>query len=570
MIWSPEVDFRNHHTYEINRPLFLAMVMKNHKIEKWGVPFLVVFIIRLITVLYFNYISSLQNAVSEVGYFYSLDEDTMEYILPWENLARQGIYSLDGVSPYAGRSPFVGLPYFIFWLLFGKRVAFELVALLQILLSSIATVAVALLAKKIYENKLKGKIISSSSVFWGVIIFSSLSTYISFYDSAILSDSVSNSSLCLFLFYYYRYLSGSPSNKNLLLSGIFLAMSSLWRPYFVLLYLPAIIGICFYHYKKAMKNLLFLIKHLISRELTSKILTFVIPLLLMDTPWIIRNILTFREPIIFYQTKSFFTPDHSDAYVAYARFVNNMGESSLYWNTSSFACYFHPHTRPINCKFDLSSMDLGPNLTKEKIEKARLLFKYHLENRKDLLAEKILINYFDYLYECYKQDHPLTYWIIPYPKKVRNFIVHSGAEHFPMARTSNFYNPLIYYGTKIPIAGMYWLMLILGFIGCFYVYRIDKKAFMVCIIPFFLIIFICFVAKFDEYRYFLQAYQPMILCLNIFLVSLISKIIEKSGKYVKNFDFNTQKSIFLKKKLIMQNYLIWFIIEAIYYEVKEI
>ncbi len=475
-------------------------------------PFLVVLLLRLLTILYFNYFSHLNHPNIETGCLYTTGGDTREYIVPWENLIKDGTFSLDGVQPYAGRSPFVGLPYFLFRLFLDRKLALEMVALLQILFSSIATVLMAEVAKKIYDLGVQNKTINPKGVFWGIIIMSSLSTYISFHDSAILSDSVSNSSLCLFLYFHYKYLSESSSQKHLLLSGIFLAISSLWRPYFVLLYLPAAIGILFYSWKADKKISL--------QGMSKKMFIFIMPLLLMDAPWVIRNILTHKRIIIFYETKSFFTPSNPEGFIAYAKFAGKIGESIVFWEPSTFGCYFEPHHR-VKCTFDLSSMSLGPNLTAEKIEKARILYKYYIADTSDLLSEKILIHYFDYLYECYKKDHPLTYWIVPYLKKVKTFLIHSGAEHFPMFKGSTFYNPLVYYGTKVPIAGMYWLMLILGTIGCIYTYYLDNKAYMIPIIPFFLIIFICFIARFDEYRYFIQAYQPMILGTVILLARMI-------------------------------------------------
>ncbi len=74
------------------------------------------------------------------GLFFTISGDTPGYTEPWKNLLLRGIYSEDGVTPTANRMPYPGLIFFlIYFLVRDNIITYNIVAILQILLASIAT-----------------------------------------------------------------------------------------------------------------------------------------------------------------------------------------------------------------------------------------------------------------------------------------------------------------------------------------------------------------------------------------------------------------------------------------------
>jgi len=102
------------------------------------------------------------------------------------------------------------------------------VAILQIILESIAILYLCFLTNKIIHHKLS---------FWITYILMMISLNSTIYSNYLLTESFSSSFLIIFSYYYYSYLL-SKTNKHLLLSGLFLGLATLLKPYFCLLYIP--------------------------------------------------------------------------------------------------------------------------------------------------------------------------------------------------------------------------------------------------------------------------------------------------------------------------------------------
>lgn len=227
------------------------------------------------------------------GLFFTASGDTPGYINPWKNVLLKGLYSEDGLHPTANRMPYPGLLFFLAYLLVRDDiVASNIVAILQILLGSIATLLLSNLCYQIclHVSHNRRLALNAAIIF---LIAATLSLHTLHFDGAMLADGPAISFLSLFIFYYYRYLSmGSYSSLDFIWSSIFLAMICLWRPYFVLLY-PVIMVFELYKHKKVL-----------TRSSLINISLLVMPLILLDLPWIIRNYITFER----------FIPAQSDIY----------------------------------------------------------------------------------------------------------------------------------------------------------------------------------------------------------------------------------------------------------------
>ncbi len=488
--------------------------MKN--IVKVGIIIFLIFIIKLSSIIYLQYLEKCQLIIPGKDNIFSYSGDAFSYINPWENLITRGIYSLDGNTPYAGRMPFVGLPYFIFRVFSPKDTALNLMIILQLLVSSIATFYMCKLFERIFYpiNRLYERI-TFSKYFWGFLIFSVLSFYVTHFDYYLLSESLAISFLCLFSYHYYIYLSEKRNNNQLLRAGFFLSLTALWKPYFGLLYVPLAVEILWHSLWKNRQA----IKSALKKTFISCLIVF-LPLMVMDLPWLLRNIVTFNKFIPF-QMDIYASYNYQEWHKHYWTFVKKIGESVVFWDKRSFACYFEDY-HDLECEYKLPARLLGKNLTEKKIEEQKRLFSELKRNPEDTSLARIVIEGFKSLSEDYRKDHPYTYWLTPRIMHIRTFLFHSGSYYFPVRKDSTCYHTF-HYGVKIFQSLLYYMCLIFGTLGLFIIFNFQRNTYMFIFIPLFLILFFPVIFMASEFRYFHSAYP----FLSIGLMYLVFKLIEK-------------------------------------------
>jgi len=392
-------------------------------------------------------------------------------------------------------------PGFLFLLIYflarDDIIAYNVTAALQILLVSIATLFLANLCYQLCLDVSQSRTLALSA---GIIflILASLSMHTLHFDGAMLSDGPAISFLSLFIFYYYRYLSmGKHSSLDFIWSSIFLAMTCLWRPYFVLLY-PVIIVFELYRSKRIFES-----------SSLRNILLFVTPIVLLDFPWIIRNYITFER----------FIPAQSDIYAgtcdrvcrAYRDFAKIAGGIwHAYQAPHSFACYFESDY-PSKCSFRFPFYMLGDKLNIKEIEKVKALYARYKENRQNPLLQDSVIQAFSRLSSYYRQDHPYLYWLYPRLITLKSFLIHTATFYSPtyekgVERLGKF----LFWVVKSTQAFLYWIALIGGFIGLIRLTIKRKESYILLFIPVYLIGLFPVYLMTQETRYFYAAY-PMLL-----------------------------------------------------------
>jgi hypothetical protein len=226
------------------------------------------------------------------------------------------------------------------------------------------------------------------------------------------------------------------------------------------------------------------------------------PLIIIDTPWIIRNYITFNKFIPL--QKDIYAEYYEDWYLEYMYFTKKIGESIVFWDKRSFGCYFEDFNE-FGCEYKLPNRILGNNLTKEKIEEQKKLFLLLKKNPKDSLLKKRVIDGFRNLFNDYIKDHPYSYWIVPPIIHIKRFLFHSGSYYFPLHKNLPCYN-VVHLIIKLVQSLLYYLCLILGFLGLLKLLFKDNKSFILLSIPTYTIIIICIVFLLDEFRYFHPSY----------------------------------------------------------------
>jgi hypothetical protein len=460
---------------------------------------IIIFIIKLISIIYLQYLGRCQLVIPGKDNLFSYSGDAFSYINPWENLITKGIYSLDGNTPYAGRMPFVGLPYFLFRLFSAKDTSLNLLIIFQLLVSSIATFYMCKLFEKVfYQINHRLQKITYSKYFWGFLIFSLISFYVTHFDYYVLSESLAISFLCLFSYHYYIYLAEKRSNKQLVQAGFFLSLTALWKPYFGLLFVPVAAELLWVSLCGKRQG----VKSGLKKTFISCLIVF-LPMIVMDLPWILRNAITFHKFIPF-QIDIYANYSYPEWYKYYRTFVKKIGESIVFWDKRSFACYFEDFNH-LECEYKLPSRLLGKHLTEEKIEKQKKLFLRLKNNSGDTALQRVVIQGFKDLSEDFKKDHPYTYWLIPRIMHVKAFLFHSGSYYFPVRRDSPCFH-IFHQGVKLFQSLLYYMCLIFGTIGLLIILNFRRNTYMFAFIPLFLIVFFPVILMASEFRYFHPAY----------------------------------------------------------------
>ncbi len=463
--------------------------MKNPIIVKYNSSFviiLVIFVIKLITVLYLVFLTNCANPESVLG-IASYSGDASSYIAPVDNFINEGHYYY--YSAKAGRMPYVGLVYYPFRLLFSKQIALSIVVLLQTLIESIAIFYLALLCEKFVKNR---------KAFWFFIVLSCISLNVTFFDYYILSESFGISFLCICTYHYYQFLAQNRKSTDLIYTGIFLGLAVLFRPYLCLLFL--ILGVEFIYYEYYHKN-----KDFVKTILRNTLLVSC-ALIILSAPWIIRNYIVLNKFVPF-QQDPYAGYNYSKADFAYRNFVTTIGESFIYWDKNSAGCYFEFHNLP--CEYQFPSRIFSKELTMDKIEETKSVYLKYQKNRSDSL-EKLTIEKFNNLTKIYKKENKLFYYFATPFILCKKFLIHSGSYYLPINKKSVCYHPYQWI-LKISQSLMYYLCLIFGFVGLVVLFRKDKKTYFILSIPLFLILLFPIILKGTEFRFFHMAYPFLLI-----------------------------------------------------------
>ncbi|MHB8258891.1 MAG: glycosyltransferase family protein [Bacteroidia bacterium] len=414
--------------------------------------FTCIFLLKVLTVFYLVSLTKCIAPTSIVG-IASMSGDASSYITPIDNYINEGNYYFE--SARAGRMPYVGLVYYPFRLLFSKPIALGILVILQIFMESIAIYYIAKLCANLFKNYM---------AFWIFIFLSVISLYVTIFDLYVMSESFGISFVCLFAYNYYTYLSDNRTNKQLLITGIFLALSVLFKPIFSLIFLLVGIELIFYHRHNIKSDL---------KKIISCALLISLPLIILNAPWTIRNYILLNKFIPF-QQDIYAGYNPSPAELAEVNFISTIGESYVFWDKRSAGCYFEPK-EGLDCEYQFPSRIFSTTLTLSKIEEARATYLEYKKYPSDSL-EKLSVNKFNDLSDMYKKEHLFSYYCLTPIMLCKNFLFHSGSYYLPIKMGSACYQPYQWV-LKLFQSLMYYLTLLVGFIGLVILLRKNPKSF---------------------------------------------------------------------------------------------
>jgi hypothetical protein len=411
--------------------------------------------------------------------------DTPSYFDPFDNFLEKGEYfityhtKLQGpIKVEMGRGPYYGFIYFIFRLFFSKEVSQDLIVIFQILIEAFSIV---------YLCKLTYNITKIKYVFWITYFLMLISFDTTCHSFLLMTESLSTSFLIFTSYHYYNYLE-KKKNKDLFITGIFLAFVVALKPYFSLFYI--LIGIKFLLDKP------FLIKNVISKTLIISI-----PLIILITPYTIRNYIKFQVFQPFSELYAGYPYTKAD--LEYREFIKAWGGTFISWNRRSAGCFFESQDFR-NCEFKFPYYAFCKGYKIDDVLKARKIYLQYLKNPSKSLEDSV-IKSFSTLTQLYKENCPFRYYFLSRFSTTKTFLFHSGSYYLPINKKFPCYKSYQFL-IKLFQSFLYYYSLIFGIIGLLILYFNDKKTYLISIIPFYLILFFPIILKATEFRYFSTSY----------------------------------------------------------------
>lgn len=333
--------------------------------------------------------------------------DTKGYLDPVENLIAKGTYAPDY------RMPGVAAPYWIFRQFLGVGMSRDAMVILQWLLSGLNVYVLALIALRLTGSQTTALIVYSAYL---------LSTYSSWFDSSIASDSLAVSSLILHTYLLQRALDRK-SVVTMLGSGVFLAWFVFLRPIGAAL-IPMVV-------------LLVLVLERRSQP-WKWLIALLFPFLMVDSVWALRNhrINGTMNPLT---NQGWFPADFAVEVRAHVmHFVQGYGGNYIWWAPGSDIRWYgvwkggaelddegrSAQPPPAYAFVEGYNMDSLSALS----ERIRRLEQDGMAPA-DSLAERDAINErFDHYAELYKEKAPFRYHVTSRLLMLRHLVWQHGTE----------------------------------------------------------------------------------------------------------------------------------------------
>lgn len=445
----------------------------------------------------FFYVGIDKSNERNIGYIAFKQGDTESYIGSFENLHIKGEYYFEsrGEKVYAGRMPYYGIFYYLLRFFFDYSTSCDILSIIQLLIFAIAKTILIYFVGLLVTNKL---ILN----FFTVLII--LERGMAFWWRSILPESLSISFMIFFIYFFYQFITLKKS-KDFWISSIILAYLVGLKAYFI----PFYIMYLFYWLIEGVIN---------KKEINPKIVLYsFIPLIIMLTPWVIRNYLKL-DKFIPLQQDMMAGYKYSKTEVAALEFVKSWGGNNSYWSSETPSYFFMNKEINKNYKFPeyiYTSKFNYDTLLKYRSHVLEMKFNYN-QNLDSLYADK-----FEKLKESLAHEKPVIYYFYSRIIAFKGFLLHSGSYFISAIYKYKYIQSLIYY----IILFFGFLSSIISIHGCI-TYILSKKSdffiyfkILTITMPFFIVLSIFPITfKSSEWRYLWSVYPNfIILCTCIFI-----------------------------------------------------
>ena len=462
------------------------------------IQFAFVFLVKLVMVFYFAY---LESGSWETLKLYFAGGDALSYYGPIESYIEYGVYSYSkALTPYAGRMPYYGSVYFILRLMFEQNIAFNGLVVLQLMVESLAILYLCRIVKE-FVPKFK------DAAYWCVFVFSILNGATTIWSRYILTESFSISCFVFYAYFLQKYLK-SRTVKDLIRTGIFLGLMITLRPYLILLFLPIGLTFCYQCWRKKEYWQL----------LVKNVLIVSLPMILLLSPWVIRNAVVFNR-FIPLQDDMQAGYKYSESYYAMWDFIAAWGGSIQSWDKRAAGCIFEPRFNQ-DCTFEYPDYVFTSKYNFEDLEQLRQEYiEVCLSFNAD--EDRAVASKFGQYKDAFIKEHPLRYYLLAPLQLSFEMIFHSGSYNIATIGSGWLKWPSLLF--KIMQSILYYLMLLLGVFGLL---RFLQSPFILNLIftPCIILVLFGMILKAPEFRFFIHAYPVLVISAIIFALSFGEKL----------------------------------------------
>ncbi|MBN7812948.1 hypothetical protein J0A68_18470 [Algoriphagus sp. H41] len=324
------------------------------------------------------------------GFIGELSGDSNGYLNPVDQLFETGVFYS------AHRMPGYSLVYFFFSLFFNKVLSLNLLVIFQVAMSALSCVILAHLSYLISHKMW---------VFISTFILTLFSTYLTWYDGYVLTESLTASVLILLVYFVGIYFLVKRNWRWMLVAGLLYSWLVFLRPVFFPL------SFLFF--------LLFFINKLNWRAFGFNVAIFISPFLFFDSLWILANC-HWHKKFVPLQV-SFLGPSQSNVFFEPAfRFIQTWGGNYQWWDPGAEIRYFGVgHDSLVysdqdkivfpkeifTSEFTIDSLEV----LRQELLALKLDSGFIIESEFDLRSKSIYRKFEDYSMSI-KRENPKLYW----------------------------------------------------------------------------------------------------------------------------------------------------------------
>lgn len=415
--------------------------------------------------------------------------DTPAYFNPVEHLLEEGSYEPDF------RMPGYGWLYYVFRLFLSVPDTYDVLVFFQVLLSGVAVYFLAITSFYITESK---------RIFKIVFIFSLLTFYNAVYDAYLLTESFCTSAGILAFYFLVKGLKHK-NTLNFLFSGLFFCWMIFLKPVYLGLFLIIFIFLIILNFRESTRSL---------STGVSGLLLLVIPFVVADTVWAVRNYKTHGR--IHLLTNPFFAPPEACIYQKpMTKFLQSWGGTHSVWLPHGHNLWFEGNReeeRLIRFPSHLLEGSINKDslfALREYVSAVRDTTLTPDENMYyDTLAAQTLDRFTDYI----KDEQPVRYYV-GVPLAYLNMFYTVPGTYLLFNRP--FYElQLIQKIFLLLIACLHYLVMLGGTLSAFYLIFTRWKSYALYILPALMVVFTFFIfpviLRLPDARFMVPAFPFMI------------------------------------------------------------
>jgi len=409
------------------------------------------------------------------------DGDAVEYLARAESLATRGEYGA-GTRPF---DPAFRMPGYVFpyvpprWLTDAEKARW-LQVLFQVVLGGVAAALVARLAFLAWPRR---------DVFVVAWAIAALYAGASVWDRYLLPDGLTASVLVCVA---WLLADGTVTTRRALGAGLLFAWAVFLRPFVLPL---GLLGVLALWARRAGAG---------RRARLRPIVAFLVPFLVADGAWTLRNLIRVGRPIAFHTAGIEYEP----TWLAFRRLAGSVGESFIFWQRGTLGQWFAADPErwrgiPPPVTAALWTEACSPT----DLERARELFSVRGRTPPEL-HERIPVEAREILEQCrlaYEREHPWDHHVLARARLLARFFVHYGPLlPYPSLRAS----PAGLAAFRLGMLGLHIVVVLVGVPGAVVLAlgRRPTAAWLLAGVPLYVVAFFPLGVRWVELRYATIAY----------------------------------------------------------------